>query len=247
MKLQILTPEQLTDVREKLKRANENVLNLKSEIDTFVSRSAHGGFSEDKDEAFQQWAELTKDGVPPRFSVLAGEIVHHLRSCLDHAAWMLSSDVQRRDHETAIAFPIWFGDKKGKSRYHRNVEGITNPIALKIIWDLQPCNTGKGPDDPLAIIHELDRVDKHHNLVLVVPAFNMGLTIPTVFLKSFMLRPDMEEKAFVDEFEKRVELNFTRHIAFAEFGRRKNQPVVPSLTQLCNAVHDIVQILAGEA
>jgi hypothetical protein len=28
--------------------------------------------------------------VPPRFSVLAGEIVHHLRSCFDHVTWNFS-------------------------------------------------------------------------------------------------------------------------------------------------------------
>ena len=35
-----------------------------------------------------------------------GEIIHHLRSSLDHIAWLLSSEKYRREHETAIAFPI---------------------------------------------------------------------------------------------------------------------------------------------
>ena len=45
--------------------------------------------------------------IPSRFGVLAGEIVHHLRSCLDHIIWELSEESYRRSPNFRfIEFPI---------------------------------------------------------------------------------------------------------------------------------------------
>jgi len=85
-----LEPDQLAGIEEKLERADENILNLGVEINAFIKSSPDAGVANPKANRTQQWINAHKDRViPPRFGVLAGEIAHHWRSCLDHIAWLL--------------------------------------------------------------------------------------------------------------------------------------------------------------
>jgi hypothetical protein len=240
----LLTPDQLAGIDEKLKRADENILNLGIEINTFIKSSPDSGITNTKANRTQQWINTHRDRViPPRFGVLAGEIAHHWRSCLDHIAWGLSSDDYRRDNETAIAFPIFINppNKKTQPRYDRYVEGITNTAALKLIADLQPHKTTNPIDDPLAIIHELDRVDKHHTLVLVVASFDAQLIIPRLTLGRVFGGFESNEDPFPSEPAPKADFKVSRQIAFAKFGQRENQAVVPSLTHLSRKLRNIVR------
>jgi hypothetical protein len=243
----LLSPEQLAGLYEKLKRADESIVNLDAEITAFLKDRPHSGFSEDKQKALDEWMDYhIKRGVPPRFAVLAGEIIHHLRSCLDHIAWMLSSDAYKRDHATAISFPIATTKPTTKDElrsYKRQVDGISSADALRVIEESQPCNAPNPLDTPLLIIHELDRIDKHHEIVLVIRRFNMGITIPKSVLGSIIIwgSQQMDKDAFTEYFAQKVEVKISPYIAFAKFGHRENQPIRPSLMQLANAIRDLVE------
>jgi hypothetical protein len=243
----LLKPDQLAGIEEKLKRADENILNLGVEIGAFVKGSPDASAAEAKGNKTQQWVNFHKGRViPPRFGTLAGEIVHHWRSCFDHIAWGLSSDTYRRSEKTKtkIAFPILLKppDKDAQSRYNGNIGGIANPTARGLIEDLQPYKSTSPADEPLAIIHELDRVDKHHTLVLVVPSFDAQLVIPKRLtigrvISAFEAYDDPPPSEPQDDGK----LQISRQIAFAEFGQRKNQAVVPSLTHLSHEIRNIVR------
>src|SRR6266404_964011 len=97
----LLSPEQLAGVHEKLKRAEESIRDLNSQIVAFLRERPEGGFSHDKQKAAKEFAEFhAKRVIPLRFGVIAGEVIHHLRSSLEHIAWMLSTDGYRRDYPT---------------------------------------------------------------------------------------------------------------------------------------------------
>jgi len=242
----LLSPDQLAGIREKLNRANENIFNLNSEISLFLKAGPDGGIAKGNQKALEKWRDFHDERkIPPRFAVLAGEIVHHLRSCLDHIAWMLSSDEYRRTNETAIAFPILTvapSNKKAQSSYNRNIKGITGAAARGLIEELQPYRSANPIDDPLAIVHDLDRIDKHRDLVLVVPTFDMLINFPWRMLSTKMIGGGLEtgENAFVGESEHEIKLQLSSHIAFAEIGGRKNQPVIPALTELANKIGDVL-------
>jgi hypothetical protein len=188
--------------------------------------------------------------IPPRFSVIAGEIVHHLRSCLDHIAWSLSGQQYRIDHETAIAFPLvtkikpW--TKKEAESYERKVKGITSADALALIERLQPYHAGEPADDPLAVIHHLDRIDKHHNLVLVVIGINVTVNIP--FPQTSLIFGGMErqENSPTRGPQDNPEIRVAFTVAFSEFGKRKNQSIIPSLTNLADSIGNVIKLFAGE-
>jgi hypothetical protein len=181
--------------------------------------------------------------------VLAGEIVHHLRSSLDHVAWQLSSEAYRRTKAHAIEFPI-FDTKPVKkdeiSRYDRRIKGITSPSARKIIKEIQPYQRPDPLDDPLWIVHDMDRIDKHRELVFVFGSF------------SVLLPPELANYALLDANGKlfpmapeiassiKKESKVTPQIAFGEFGKKKGKFVVIALFQLTNFVRDTVRLFADE-
>src|SRR5258708_27984155 len=95
-------------VLERLKRTNENILNLQTEISVFFQEGKYPVIPEDDKKLLLEAIEYHKSRViPSRFSVLAGEIVHHLRSCLDHVVWEFSTEAYRRDHFLRNEFPVF--------------------------------------------------------------------------------------------------------------------------------------------
>src|SRR5438445_13331496 len=101
----------LEGIREKLKRADQNIRNLESEISPFIARfptfeypvmtpGTDPIFTDEQREAWKKFGlefreREREEIIPPRFAVLAGEIIHHLRSCFDHLAWQLSDETCR--------------------------------------------------------------------------------------------------------------------------------------------------------
>lgn len=238
----------LDGIKEKLTRANENIAALGVEIDAFLKERPEGGFSSDKHQAANEFVRFhAHREIPQRFAVIAGEIVHHLRSSLDHVAWLLSEDAYRQAKETAIAFPIFTKRPTRKDDYERKVKGITSAVALKLIESVQPYHVANPIDEPLAIVNELDRIDKHHNLVLVVGSFDMTISIPLALSKTIAIGAfGMDENTFVKHFEEKVEMKVSHQIAFARLGSKKNQQVIKALTDLASAVTGVVELFSSE-
>jgi hypothetical protein len=248
MKPLLLSSLQLAGIEEKLKRADENVHNLGVEIGAFLKASPDAGVANDKRKAAEEWLKFhVEREIPPRFPVLAGEVIHHLRSSLDHIAWILSSESYRQSNERDITFPILTTRPKQdkKSAYDRKIKGITAPAALTLIEQLQPYNVGNSADQPLAIIQDLDNFDKHRALVLVEATFDALISLPTRMLSTTLIGDDQSlkenEYSFTPDSANKGEIKFSRQVAFAEFGERKRQPVVPSLTQLTRELRNIVR------
>lgn len=248
MSSHLLTRKQIAGLREKLKRANESIQNLNTEIVAFQKERPKGGFSKDKQKASAQLVEFNRNReVPVRFGVIAGEIIHHLRSTLEHIAWALSSDSYRNSSPRAIGFPI-FTEKPSKNKistYSGQVKGILSAGALSLIEELQPYNAANPADDPLSIINELDREDKHHTLLLVGASWHMGLTIPLRLFTWTVIRDDIDPKIFEPRATDNLKLEFSFYVVFAQFGQRKDQPVIPALTELADKIGAIVERFAA--
>ncbi|MGA7548588.1 MAG: hypothetical protein WBP65_06155 [Candidatus Sulfotelmatobacter sp.] len=245
----LLTPEQLAGVNEKLKRAEESIQNLDSEIVAFLSKRPKGGFSDDKQKAAKELVEFhTKRGIPLRFGVIAGEIAHHLRSSLEHIAWLLSTDQYRLDHQRWIGFPIAAVKPTTKDElttYGRQVKGILSEDARALIERLQPYNAANPADDPLAILHELDREDKHQTLALIVCDWNMTVSIPLSALSTFVISPFYGQEEWRDSrLAAKPKFELAPYVAFAQLGRWKGEAVIPALTHLLNTVKDDIKMFA---
>jgi|SRR5580693_5135859 hypothetical protein len=243
-------------IAKKLERADQNIFNLHNEILKFFSDSKYPVIPHPDAEGWQEAVDYHRAlGIPKRFSVLSGEIVHHLRSCLDHLVWYFSSPQSRIDNENSIEFPVYREPltKDQRSRYNRKIEGIANSNVIALIDGLQPYHRGNDAiNDPICIIHDMDRFDKHRELTIVTacanatfPAGTSTETIRNVMKYRKGETLSTEDFAMAQRAVKN-DAKVTPQVAFAQFGNRKDQFVVPALTQLLNAMDSAVDLFAIE-
>lgn len=240
----------------KLQRADENIANLHAEIMRFLEESDYPVIPNPNDKGWQDAVDYhRKLRIPLRFSVLAGETVHHLRSSLDHIVWVFSTDDARLKHENALGFPILEiapVDKNAVSRYDRQIQGIDNARVKKLILELQPYQPGNGgPDNPLCIIHDMDRFDKHRELVIVDSCANVifpGASTEIAAKAAAYAQGETLSTADVAAVQRAVKQDAVvlPQVAFPKFGNRGTQFVVPALKHLLDAVSDVVELFAKE-
>jgi len=159
--------------KAKLERAEQNIINLASEIKSLMAEDVNGRIPSHDGDVFEDTVKpFVSQNVPPRLSVLVGECIHNLRSCLDQSVWQLILANGRTPSEQTC-FPIYTfnpatsSDKRALKRYCGAIEGVS-PAVKTIIDGLQPHiprNGGHG--NALAIIHALNIADKHHDLLTI--------------------------------------------------------------------------------
>jgi hypothetical protein len=244
-------------IAEKLKRANQNIQNLKAEIDTFLQRGDYPVLPHPDRETWQEAVDYHRNKrIPIRFGVLAGEIVHHLRSSLDHVIWHFSDGKSRSDDPNGLEFPIFEvepdpTDKNALRRYNRKVQGITNTQVLTWIKEMQPYNAWPDvSDDALLIVHNMDRFDKHRELAIVdssalvtFPPEMMEISRKALLYTEGKL-PTSENAILSKALKDHAKV--TPNVAFREFGKRKGQPVIPGLAKLSDEVSVLIAVFATQ-
>lgn len=110
------------------------------------------------------------------YGVIVGDVIHQLRSALDHAVWKLAKPPV--DFETAFPICLYELGKKGSfqsvsGKRLRNVD----PSAVNYIESVQPYKRF-GVKDPLWALNELWNWDKHRQLIVVAnPQWTQPLMI----------------------------------------------------------------------
>jgi len=238
---------------QKLKRADENIVDLKSEIDVFIESGDYPIVPYVDDKMFQEAIAYNRDRkIPLRFSVLIGEIIHHLRSCLDHIAWHFS-DISSRAKAGSIEFPIFEiqpTDKKEIERYARKVKGIANTNVLGLIEDMQPYQVGADvANHAFLIIHNMDIFDKHRELVVVGSSVEVNFPPVKDILTSARLysQGKLDPSDTLSWARTLKDYKATPGIAFQNFGNWRVYPVVKGLAELLMAVEKAISAFAPEA
>jgi hypothetical protein len=125
------------------------------------------------------WVAQVRADPPLALSLIAGDVIHNLRSALDLLAWQLVLDGGGKpvvSGSLATCYPIMDGRRAFKNVGLRRVQGASKD-AKDLISATRPF---KGGNDALWQIHRLDIVDKHRLLVAVGAAHrNIILTFPT--------------------------------------------------------------------
>ncbi|MFA9446326.1 hypothetical protein [Egicoccus sp. AB-alg6-2] len=110
---------------------------------------------------------------PLEWSALAGDIVHNLRSALDHVAWALVAEEGQPDEWTC--FPITDKERSFGDRARKALRGA--PEARQMVRGLSPWRDG---NEDLWLLHRLNIVDKHR-LLLVVGSASTGIGLRMTF------------------------------------------------------------------
>jgi hypothetical protein len=229
--------QDFTGIAEKLKRAEANIGNLYFEMQTFFEESDYPVIPEDDSEMLRKATEYHANRViPPRFSVLAGEIIHHFRSCFDHVVWHFSDPAKVKEIRR-IEFPVFFEkplNSDERRRFERKIEGITNPYIRDLIERFQPYKAANPADDPLWLIHDFDIIDKHRELILTVATSSIVLPrrLQGVLEAYQRKHPELDPAQVARKFKQHGAIR--PNVSFRNFGRRQIESVSEGLIKLCD-------------
>lgn len=255
----------------KLERASKHIEDLYAVQEAWLRTGAYTLVREDYPETGRTIirAQITEP-PPPLFSVTLGDATHALRATLDHLALELavshhSPSPVPPEVERASEFPVFpaqIGNDHGRDVFHRvkkggepdsrsglhKLQGV-HPDALKTIEGIQPYHRGASyAEDPLWLIHELDRIDKHRRLNLTAYAIegvgiNGGYMGHVVFEKAShggAVQDGTVVLAFRASPDSHFQLDITREIALAEPTLPNAPLAVKTLTQLRDYLRDRV-------
>jgi hypothetical protein len=178
----------------KLDRAHQQLDSLNNDIRTFHESKpylVHPKYNP-QTRLLTLTAHIQKP-LPKHWGIQVGEIVHNLRSALDHLVWeLVIHHTGSPPTSNKTQFPIFETEKGYRDRSGPNIAGVS-PEAATLIESLQPFATGKDGDprasiqrQPLWLLHELSNFDKHRTLHLV------DVAIAGVDLKFSGLLPGIE-------------------------------------------------------
>lgn len=254
----------LHGILAKFDRADESIQNLNTEINTYLRDTpnlyeTHRDFEKDgRDYVFRVRGN---PNVPLRFPVIAGEIIHHLRSALDHLVVALAVSANQKVLNTH-QFPICrSADKFQKAVTSGCIKGIS-ASARDRIEKAQPYFQAKPDDYILTVLHELDIRDKHRVLLFAVAAASMGDTLtvtanePNITITNLSPPHRVKISEEYQEFFRvtlaepkpgfEAEMGVSLQIAFEVCGLAKVVPVTNVLTGMRDWVAQLVNEFSGE-
>jgi hypothetical protein len=236
----------------KLIRAHEHLQALKETVDslgphpyTIEERNAQTG---DRDFRLVGQADIaTFRRRIPMLSVIVGDVIHQVRSSLDHAVWQIAQPPIER----VTAFPICADESGHRSSFYgsskqpgvglRYLKNVAGP-AFEYIEAIQPYNR-LGERDELWHLNELWNKDKHRALIVLdKPTWRDTLVISTRDGRDIydgeikdkpkddpdiLLRLDATSDSIVD-----FNPNPPLHVTFGETGSLNGKGVVSILVQL---------------
>lgn len=156
--------ERLAGIQERFDRADEHLAVLDDEVGTFtenIDRRPVGHFDR---EAGEYVFCIVGEPPPPRWGILVGEFVHHLRAALDEMVWQLV--LLRGGTPTTgprgNGFPILDEESKWEARQTRDkLKGLSTDD-LAIVESVQPYQRFKGASEVMWF-HELSRLESVNN------------------------------------------------------------------------------------
>lgn len=173
----------LDGVRVKLNRAKRHVEELRAavgQLDIVATNSIVGAPSDD-DPSVLVYRVTDVPNIEPYVSAIAGDLIHNLRTALDHVAWQLVLLDGGEPNETTT-FPLVETATKrdGTPRAPLVVKpGISDPQIMAAVAAMQPIAEAHHGHDPktdaLGIIGRLNNIDKHRLLLTVVHALDRDL------------------------------------------------------------------------
>lgn len=226
--------DRLVLVRVKIERAKKHLCDLAAELlaarnvrTTVVGPKAHAQTGQ-ATRGFVTLPRLPFDAV-----ATAGDIVHNLRSALDHLAYQLVIVGTGKEPSRRVEFPIAKDFATYEAEKARKVDGM-RPQAIEAIDRLKPY---KGGNDSLWRIHELDNIDKHRTLFSVAHDY---LFFGDWFDGDYWFKTDAPHFAgvFDEQMEQDVQLEIDKAVSESKIAG--GNTLLPSLHQMVDIVDNLV-------
>jgi hypothetical protein len=151
-------------VRVKIQRAKKHLRDLAADLLAARNvRTTVVGTKVDAHTGRTSQGFVTLPRLPIDAVATAGDIVHNLRSALDHLAYQMVIVGSGSEPSRRVEFPIAKDSATYEAEKARKVKGMRQ-LAIQAIDNVKPY---KGGNDALWKIHELDNIDKHRTLFSV--------------------------------------------------------------------------------
>jgi len=256
--------ERIASIRAKIERAGEHINELEAEVQLFLKANPYiVGTKRDEQTRRPIYYLVIVRETPTRMSTITGDVIHNLRSALDHLADHLVR-VAGGTPSNQTGFPISRDAAKYKAEQCRKTKGM-GPDAIKEIDKIKPYGGG---NNTLWGLHQLDIVDKHRLLITIGSAYkdfnirpiihreikqllgNAGLEntdkipMPDLFLipddRMSPLKAGDELFSDLPDAEVNDQIQFRFEIAFGEPQVVKGEPLIKTLRQMIDTVDKIV-------
>lgn len=236
--------DRITLLRVKIERAKHHLRDLERELLPLRGRYHYGPLPQINPDSGETYIEMA-DIPMYTFDVLsiAGDVVHSLRSALDHLAYQLAIAGAGVTPTRQVEFPIAKDWNTYESEKARKVEGI-GPEAIKEIDRLKPY---QGGNEVLWNIHQLDNIDKHRFIFTVGQdaLFTARWHPETPERVGFLLRPrtlktdsPLFSSAFDHEVDNYVNFDIAEAVSDPKVGHSK--ALLPSLVQWVDYVDGLI-------
>lgn len=172
----------ITGSRLKVRRAGKHLHELERKADSFLKRNPDKFTKHLDPQDFNYLIyEIQPNPAPPAtFGPVFGDVVHNLRSALDHIAWQLAllnlEGTEERPYWNT-AFPILTDKSRSSARKFKRLTKDVLRDAIPVIKALQPYHRREAAGEhELAILDALWNADKHRANIAIpsrqyVPVF----------------------------------------------------------------------------
>lgn len=153
---------QFSDVEDRVERAREVQRQLAAEIDAFMANPRVKTRTTLDPESGVADLLMVAAPAPRRWSLLASDTAHQLRSALDNLLFLLADGASMAEPEQMdLMFPILLDPDKfpGRARTLRRL-GIDDDL-VTAIRQVQPFTENGRTARSLALVQEANRIDKH--------------------------------------------------------------------------------------
>lgn len=204
-------------------------------------------------------------------ALLSGEIVHNLRSALDHAYWEIVSPFAKTDRERKkIQFPFCETAARLEIAVKDRLAGRVSPSFFKALIGLKPYGEAGG-NELLYLIDKMDILDKHKLLIptgdyttlssdvirKLIPDFPFNLTnvgvmgarrhatwkVPAHTLRAHDIGALRPPTTY--QFEKEIDVPVD--IVFNVGAHGTARPVVPTLNAMVDVAQETIKIIRAAA
>ncbi|MBZ5523208.1 MAG: hypothetical protein LAP21_13305 [Acidobacteriia bacterium] len=220
-------------IRVKIERARRHLRDLAADLLTAenvqIAESKHDMKRGEHKTGLSNTEVKTLTRLPVDVITAAGDVVHNLRSALDHLANQLVI-VGGGKPDQSTGFPI----AKDLATYEvdkpKKVKGMRQ-VAITAIDNVKPY---KGGTAPLWRIHELDIIDKHRHLFAVAHDY---LFFGDGFEGDYRLKTDTPDFAGVFDVltENDVQFEIDRAV-----GQSQSAKMLPTLREMVDRVEELV-------
>lgn len=241
------------EIKLKVQRANAHIADLNEVVSAFLDSGPYRVRSYENRGTREFHIDIV-EAIPWDVSLIIGDVVHNLRSALDHLACQLvarHSGPSSGLPDNKTAFPVW---RKPVPAPHGAIKGNVkaklrgaHPDIIKHVKGMGAHEHGRA--EHIWLVDHLDIIDKHRLLVVAGASnqqveLHFGAPHPPASFTPNRRHVHDGDVIFRQSVDNKAETCFTFDIALDVVRVTSEEPVVPLLTSLSQRVLDTLESFA---